>query len=172
MKDLMNELGKKVNEVVEQIGKSTEPLVNKTQEVVEIQKVKAQIRNLENNNECDLCDLGEIVYAKYKDGIVEDEDFVAICEEIEQRLEAIDELEKYIADIKGVAICSACEMAVDKGACFCSNCGAPIVKTEKNESAEEEIFEEEHIFEEGDVVEVVETEDEEIEIELIVEEVK
>ena len=172
MKDLINELGKKVNEVVEQIGKSTEPLVNKTQEVVEIQKVKAQIRNLENNNECDLCDLGEIVYAKYKDGIVEDEDFVAICEEIEQRLEAIDELEKYIADIKGVAICSACEMTVDKGACFCSNCGAPIAKTEKNEPAEEEIFEEEHIFEEGDVVEVVETEDEEIEIELIVEEVK
>lgn len=191
MKEIIDELGKKFNEVAEQIGKKTEPLVNKTQEVVEIQKVKSQIRTLEHNNEFDLCDLGEIVFAKYKDGAVEDEDFVAICEEIEQRIEAIQELEKSIADLKGVEVCKECEMTLDKGVSYCSNCGAKVEKPvpEEPEFEEEDevtIFDEDEpifteedlteeeveiVFEEGDVVESLESDDAEIEIELVVEEI-
>ncbi len=162
----MKEIIKKVNEVAGQIGKKTEPIMKKTEEMVEIQKIKSQIRSLENHNEYDLCDLGEIVFAKYKDELVQDEDFVAICEEIEQRLEAIENLELKIAEMKGLEICKNCEMALMKGFSYCSNCGAkierPVIEAEKPEV-------EETIFEEGDVVEVLETEDAEIEIEFVVE---
>lgn len=170
MKELMNGLGKRVNEVAGQIGKKTEPIVKKTEEMVEIQKVKSQIRDLENHNEYDLCDLGEIVFAKYKDELVQDEDFVAICEEIEQRLEAIENLELRIAELKGVEICKNCEMVLPKGVSYCSNCGAkverPVIKVDE---IEKEDIEEATIFEEGDVVEIIETEDQEVEIEFVVE---
>lgn len=173
MKEFMNELGKKVNEVAEQLGKRTEPIVKKTEEVVEIQKIKGQIRAMEMENEYDLADLGEIVYAKYLDGLVEDEDFVAICKEIGERLLIIEAMEKYLAELKGIEICPECDAELMKDAEFCSRCGAKVehlVEDEEEEDAEDdsEAISEE-IFEEGDVVEVIETEDAEIEIELIVE---
>ncbi|MFI3209071.1 MAG: zinc ribbon domain-containing protein [Eubacteriales bacterium] len=167
MKELFNDLGKKVNEVVGQISKKTEPLMKKTEDVVEVQKIKAQIRTLYKNNEYDLSDLGEIVFAKYKDELIEDEDFVAICEEIEQRLDAIEELEKQVVSLKGMCTCDECEMSVDKEAAFCPNCGAKIVHEEEPTEDVSEV--EEVYFEEGDVVEAFETEDDEIEIELVVE---
>lgn len=167
MKELFSDLGKKVNEVVGQISKKTEPLVKKTEDVVEVQKLKAQIRTLYKNNEYDLSDLGEIVFAKYKDDLIDDEDFVAICEEIEQRIEAIDELEKQVVSLKGMCTCDECEMSVDTGAAFCPNCGAKIIHEE--EPSEEASEVEEVYFEEGDVVETFETEDDEVEIELVVE---
>ncbi len=163
MKELMNEFGKKVNDVAGQLSKKTEPIMKKTEELVEIQKLKSQVRALENHNECDLIDLGEIVFAKYKDDLVEDEDFVAICEEIEQRLEAIENIELRIAGLKGMEICKECEMHLSKGVSYCSNCGAKV------ERPVLERVEGETIFEEGDVVGVYETEDAEIEIELVVE---
>lgn len=174
MKEFMSELGKKVNVVAEQLGKKTEPLVKKTEEVVEIQKVKGQIRAMEMENEYDLADLGEIVYAKYLDGLVEDEDFAAICEEIGERLLIIDAMEKYLAELKGIEICTECDAELMKDAEFCSKCGAKVehfvedVEEDEDEIEESEDITEE-IFEEGDVVEVIETEDAEIEIELVVE---
>lgn len=179
MKELMNEFGKKVNEVAGQIGKKTEPLKKKTEIMVEIQKLKSQVRALENHNEFDLADLGEIVFVKYSEGLIEDEDFMAICEEIEQRLDAIDNLEQRMAKLKGVEICKNCEMTLQKGVYFCSNCG---MKVERDVESEEEVPEmeeetgelvqedtEEKLFEAGDVVEVLETEDAEMEIEFVVE---
>lgn len=169
MKEIINEFGKKVNVVAGQIGKKTEPLMKKTEEMVEIQKIKSQIRALENHNECDVIDLGEIVFAKFKDELVTDEDFVAICEEIEQRLEAIENLELRIAALKGVDICKECEMLLPKGFSYCPNCGAKVEDVEPKVEEEVEEIETETIFEEGDVVETLETEDAEIEIEFIVE---
>ena len=176
MKEFINEIGKRVNEVAEQIGKAAEPLVKKTEDVVEVQKLRNQVRVLEKNNDSDLCDLGEIVYVKYKEDKIEDEDLKVICKGIDQRVSTVDRLEKEIASIKGVEVCEECEMALDKGVSYCSNCGAKVSRTEETESTEQKDDEEENIFEEevptfeeGDVVEAVETEDLEVEIELVVE---
>lgn len=151
MQEFMNELGKKVTDVVKKIEKSTEPLVKKTEEMVEVQKVKSQIRALENNNEVDLFDLGEIVFAKYKDSLVIDEDFVAICEEIEERLEKIEELEKQVVELKGQEICTACGMVMSNHVFYCSHCGTKMEKKVEEdvvqEMGQESIFEE-PVFEE------------------------
>ncbi len=169
MKEFMNELGKRVNEVAEQIGKKAEPIVKKTEEVVEIQKIKAQIRAMENENEYDLADLGEIVYAKYLDGLVDDEDFTAICKEIGERLVIMEAMEKYLAELKGIEICPECDAELMKDARYCSKCG---VKLDRTPVVVDEDDAELEIFEEGDVVEIIETEDPEIEIELVVEEIE
>lgn len=175
MKEFMDNLGEKVNDVVKTIGEKTEKLSSKTQDIVEVQKLKAQIRGLEQNNEVDLCDIGEVIYAKYKDGVEVDKDVVVLCEEIKQRMETIAGLEKEVIDLKGQEACEGCGKPVDKTAAFCSSCGK---KVEKEEPEREEPETEEGdeveapIFEEGDVVESIATEDEEIEIELVVEEIK
>lgn len=165
MKKIIN----KVNVVAGEIGKRTEPIMKKTEIMVAVQKLKSHIRSLENHNEYDLCDLGEIVFAKYRDGLVEDEDFVAICEEIDQRLNAIDSLEARIVKLKGIELCDNCEMPLQKDVFFCPNCGAKVEQPEVEEEEEPASEEVEVIFEEGDIVEVLESDDAEIEIEFIVE---
>lgn len=171
MKEIMNEISKKANEVAKVIGEKTEAFSKKTEEVIEIQKVKSQIRALEQNIEVDLCDLGEIIYAKFKEEQEIDSDLTPICVEIKERLELIDTLEKQVLEYKGQELCNECGKPVDKAASFCSCCGAKIERPVEPEE-DEETVDTEPIFEEGDVVESAMTEDEEVEIELIVEEVK
>lgn len=172
MKEFVSELVDKVAELAEGLGKKTEPFVKKTEEMVEIQKVKSQIRTLKGNNSKDFSDLGAIVYSKFQKELIEDEELIAICEEVEQRNEAIEELEMQVTKLQGKTVCPECESSIYKKTSFCPNCGAPIITDdEEGDTASEEVVDEQY-FEEGDIVETVETEDDEIEIELVVEEIE
>lgn len=167
MKNFMSGLSEKASSVAKIIGEKTEEISKKTEEVVEAQKLKSQIRGLEQNNEVDLCDLGEIIYAKFKEGEEIDEALVAICEEIKDRLVTIEDLEKQVLELKGQDLCEGCGKPIDKESAFCGGCGMKIERPVVEEEDEEEVSE--PIFEEGDVVESATTEDEEVEIELVVE---
>ena len=94
MADCFNVLGKKISDVAEDLGK-------KTEDTVEIQKIKSNIRSLKRANERDLIDIGKMVYDKFHDGEISDIDYVTLCEAIEKREEEIERMEAEVKKIKG-----------------------------------------------------------------------
>lgn len=94
MADFFNVLGKKISDVAEDLGK-------KTEDTVEIQKIKSNIRSLKRANERDLIDIGKMVYDKFHDGEISDIDYVTLCEAIEKREEEIERMEAEVKKIKG-----------------------------------------------------------------------
>ena len=93
--DFFEELGKKISDVASDIGKMTE-------DTIEIQKLKSNIRGLQRANERDLIDIGRMVYEKFKDSEISDLDYVAVCESIEKRDEEMKKIAEEIQHIKGV----------------------------------------------------------------------
>ena len=86
MADFFEELGKKISDVASDIGKMTE-------DTIEIQKLKSNIRGLQRANERDFIDIGRMVYEKFKDSEISDLDYVAMCEAIEKRDKEMERLE-------------------------------------------------------------------------------
>ena len=95
MADFFDEFGKRIADTAEELGKRAE-------DVIEIQKIKGQIRSLKRANERDLQDIGRMVYDKFQRGEITDLDCVSLCESIETRTEEIERQEEEIVRIKGV----------------------------------------------------------------------
>lgn len=149
MRDFFEDLGKRITETAETVSK-------KTEEVVGVQKIKSQIRVMERNNERDFQDIGKMVYDKFKHGELVDEKFIELCEAVEKRDEAIEDLSKEIAAIQGKDVCSNCKGHIEPEMAYCPKCGAKI-------DDEDDIFEDE-----SENVEY-ESMDEEVKIEFYVE---
>ena len=58
MRDFIEDLGKR-------LGETAESLTNRASEVVEVQRIRGQIRALDRNNERDYRDIGRMIYEKY-----------------------------------------------------------------------------------------------------------
>ena len=104
-------------------GETAETVTNKAGEMVEIQKLKSQIRALENGNESDYVDLGRMVYEQFKNGAEVSVEASGLCEAIQSREESIREYEKMIVDVKGDFSCPSCGKTVVKGMSYCPYCG-------------------------------------------------
>lgn len=116
MKTFWEDLGKK-------FGETAETVTNKAGEVMEIQKLKSQIRALERGNESDYIDLGRMVYEQFLQGETMSIEAAGLCEAIQSREESIGEYEKQIADVKGDFECGSCGKKVAKGMAYCPYCG-------------------------------------------------
>lgn len=95
MADFFSVLGKKISDVAEDLEK-------KTEDTLEVQKIKSNIRSLKRANERDLIDIGKMVYDKFHNGEVSDIDYVVLCEAIEKREEEIVRQEEEVKKIKGI----------------------------------------------------------------------
>lgn len=94
MADFFEELGRKISDVAIDLGK-------KTEDTLEIQRLKSDIRALKRANDRDHMDIGRMVYEKFNDGEILDIDYVAVCEAIEKRNEEITKLTEEIDRIRG-----------------------------------------------------------------------
>lgn len=139
MKDFFEDLGKFITETAGNVGK-------KTEEVMEVQKLKSQIRSLERSNQGDLTDLGKIIYERFRKEEAVDGELEVICEEIRKRRMIIVAFEKKLADMKGVKECENCQELIEKDMKFCPHCGAEVKKEEMPQECED-------IFAESDVSE-------------------
>ncbi|MEF9942342.1 MAG: zinc ribbon domain-containing protein [Lachnospiraceae bacterium] len=119
MGDFFDELGKKIGDTVDNVGK-------KTGEVLEVQKLKGQIRTLASGNDRDIIDLGKMVYHRFQKGEVIDNDFIGVCETIEKRENSIEECERKISTVKGAGVCPFCNAPLEKTTIFCPRCGAKV----------------------------------------------
>lgn len=93
MADFFEDLGKRISDVASDIGK-------KTEDTIEIQKLKSEIRSLKRGNERDYIDIGKMVYDKFHKHEVLDLELIPLCETIEKRDESIEDYEGKIARIK------------------------------------------------------------------------
>lgn len=94
MADFFGDLGKRISDVARDLGK-------KTEDTIEIQKIKSDIRSLQRSNSRDFEDIGKAVYEKFKKNEIPDMDLITFCESIEKRDEEIENKEEEIARIKG-----------------------------------------------------------------------
>ena len=122
MKDFFEDLGKRLSETA------------KAGDVIEIQKLKAQIRELARGNAEDLMELGQSIYDRFENGEELDEASKGLCEAIASRKESIEEYENKIEGLKGACECTRCGKMVAKDMAFCPYCGSPVTE-------EEDIFE-------------------------------
>lgn len=92
MSDFFEDLGKKITEVADDLGR-------RAGDTIESQKIKSQIRSLKRANEKDYIDIGRMIYEQFRDGELSGTDYITICEAIEKRDEEIEakeaELDKY-----------------------------------------------------------------------------
>lgn len=169
MADFFNKLGSKLGSNLNDLGKiiseKAEVVSKKTEEAVEIQKIKSQIRVMERNNERDFQDIGKMVYENFKKGIQIDTEFVELCEAIEDREESIEEYNKQVADLKGMDVCQNCKEHLEADVVYCPKCGTKVERPEVVvEDAEiEKVEADEAEFEEEEII--VEVEADEVEVE-------
>jgi len=89
MADFFEQLGKKISDVAEDFGK-------KTEDTLEVQRIKSQIRSLDRANERDYIEIGKKIYQKFKAGEVAD------LESIEKREEEAAQCQEEIRKIQEV----------------------------------------------------------------------
>lgn len=151
MGDFFEDLGKKITETAGAVTK-------KTEEMMETQKIKSQIRLEERNKENALQELGKQVYDRYQNGEIVDVDFVGLCEAIEQYEETVQSCLKELAELKGMSLCKNCNGELRAEMIYCPKCGT---KVEEEICFEEEMegepdFKEEAAEEKDTEMQVVE----------------
>ena len=124
----MTERRRKMNSFFEDLGKkiseTTETVTSKAEEMMEIQRLKGQIRTLERGNDADLLAMGRFLYEKYQAGEVMEEEVQTLCEKIDQRTESMEKHQAKIETIKGTTSCTNCGKQVAKEMAYCPYCGA------------------------------------------------
>ena len=88
------QLGKKISDVAEDFGK-------KTEDTLEVQRIKSQIRSLDRANERDYIEIGKKIYQKFKAGEVADLECISLCESIEKREEEAAQCQEEIRKNSG-----------------------------------------------------------------------
>ena len=153
------------------LSKTAKELSGRAEDAYETQRLKNKISAEERQIDKIMADLGKIVYRHYKEEVPVDDAQKALCEQIDQRMEQIEQLRTDINDLKirTRRICPSCGKEVEKNAAFCKFCGAacPIQDTidgtaeeveeeKKSEEAAEEVAETEEDTEAADTAEVTE----------------
>ena len=92
MKDFFEDLGKRLSETAEAV-------TAKAGDAIEIQKLKAQIRELARGNAEDLMELGQSIYDRFENGEELDEASKGLCEAIASRKESMEEHENKIVRV-------------------------------------------------------------------------
>jgi DNA-directed RNA polymerase subunit RPC12/RpoP len=121
--------GKKLSDAAKNTAK-------KSEELIEIGKVKAKIRDAENDIEKTKMEIGEIAYKKFKDGEATFAEAEEMGTKIDGFLDDIKDFEEKILRLKHVRICPDCGEEVEDIVAFCSKCGhkfEPLPAEEKEE---------------------------------------
>lgn len=130
MRDFFEDLGKR-------IGETAETMTKKTGDVIEVQRLRGQIRTLARGNAVDLMELGRSIYDRYKAGEEVEESARALCDAIKDREKTMDEYEKKIVKIKGAFECPHCGKTVGEDMAFCPYCGEKVSAGETADTSEE-----------------------------------
>lgn len=140
--DFFEGLRQTLTETAEAVGKKTEDLV-------EIQKLRSKLRCAQRDVEQEYKKIGGMIYHRFITGEVMDEELAQMCENIMELKNQAARYQEELANRKGQNICPACGSSNPKDAAFCMHCGTVIAKEEP---------EEEDIFTAGPVQEQTEAE--------------
>ena len=129
------------------LSKTAKELSGRAEDVYETQRLKNKISAEERQIDKIMADLGKIVYQRYKEEVPVDDAQKALCEQIDQRMEQIEQLRTDINELKirTRRICPSCGKEVEKNAAFCKFCGAACPTQEEEDTIDgtaEEVEEE------------------------------
>ena len=141
--DVLSKLKKNFGETAEVIGK-------KTENFVEIQKLKSQIHTANHEIAQNYEEMGEMIYRRYQQGETLDAELTAICEDITELKAEVASCKDEIGQYRGESTCPECGASVPANAAFCMKCGAPMPVCEAE-------------FEEGEVVNPSDADEDEVE---------
>lgn len=126
MEKFYNSLKENLGNFTSALTETAEIVVQKTEDGIEVQKIKSQIRVLERNNDRDYQDIGKMLYERFCKGEVEDASIAELCENIKEREKTIEGYIKQVERMKGMNLCRNCKEHVDLKSTYCPNCGAKI----------------------------------------------
>lgn len=109
---------------------TAEVVGKKTEDLLEIQKLRSRIRNAQRNVELDYKKLGEIIYQRYVSGADLDEELTEVCGLIMDLQKQTASYKEELANRKGQTVCPACGSGNPRDAVFCMHCGTVIPKAE------------------------------------------
>ncbi len=129
--DFLKNISKTFRETMGTVGK-------KTDEFVEIQKIRNRQGQLESRIENNYQEIGRKIYCRFRNGEAFDEQLAELCREIMRMEKEVEACKEQVAEKKGQTICPSCGAGVPKEASFCMYCGAPLPerKEEKPEDAD------------------------------------
>lgn len=108
----------------------------KTNEVVEVSKLKLDAVKLNNEITSLYEKLGRSIYKMKQEDCQDDALITSLCEEINELLKKLSQLSEAIAEKKNEIICPACGTANMKDNLYCFKCGTKI-QMEASESTEQ-----------------------------------
>ena len=98
--DFFGNLSKTLKKTVDTVGK-------KTDEFVEIQKIRTRQHALEDQIEKNYQDIGQIIYNRYLNGEAFDENLAGICKDITDLEKEIADCREDVANKRGRIVCPA-----------------------------------------------------------------
>lgn len=117
------------DDLSKKIGQTSQNLISKANEMVDITKLNSQIAEEGNAIKGLLQQLGEKYYEKYD--ISQDEELGQICTTIKEKEEKIASLRQQVLEAKSIRNCPSCGAACEKDMMFCSACGTELPKSQK-----------------------------------------
>ena len=112
-----------LGQVKDTVKKTAVAAYDKSEQLVDIAKLKLAITSAENESEKLCKELGLIFYEQIKNGKTNDEKAKEICEKIDEKFAEIENNKDKIALIKKTKRCSSCGKEVAEDASFCPGCG-------------------------------------------------
>lgn len=107
----------------DKISHTTRAVAKKSNELVELTKLRASLSDAEAEIDKTLRRMGEALYESYKTGAESYTSLEENCEEIDAAYARIEELNARISELKNVKVCPVCKKGMDKDAMYCSACG-------------------------------------------------
>lgn len=118
--DFFDNVLNKTKEAIDVVSK-------KTGEIVSVEKQKFDVTSLKSKLDKDYTELGKLYFKQIEENTELTADVAAIVDEINKKIEAINQLNVDIASAKAKRFCPSCKAAVDDNAVFCSNCGEKLI---------------------------------------------
>ena len=157
-----------INELTEMLSRTAQRAGSLAGSMYENQKLRSEVSAKEREIKKIMAEIGKTIFTRFADGAEYDLEILSMCEEIQEKLSEVDELNKDAASRKGKKLCPACGKEIDKKFMYCPFCGAecPVEEEPAEEPAEEAEAEETEAEEtEAEETEAEETEAEETETE-------
>lgn len=122
-----------IEKIISNVEKTTKAVVQKSNDMVELTKIKVALSGDEAKAEGLIREAGELVYAAYKDGTGDPEDVEKVCKQLEQLEEEIVKKKNQLARLRNLKRCGKCGNENDIDAIYCNRCGDKLPEVEVEE---------------------------------------
>ena len=119
------------NEIFDKAKEVFDVACKKTGDALSASKQRFDIATMENRLEKAYTALGKECFKSICENGTENETLKAAVEEIKEKIAAIDEAKKELAEIKNKRICPKCSMAIEKTSVYCNFCGEKLIFEEE-----------------------------------------